>query len=107
VPVLSHILLNKNVKEKHNVFVIFWEKLVAKGFNFTFRNKKMSLIVALSILGVTLFSSKFLGTEFLPQLNEGSLWITAEMPMSTSLNQSLKTADKLKHEIMSFPKLQM
>jgi cobalt-zinc-cadmium resistance protein CzcA len=38
----------------------------------------------------------------LPQLNEGSLWITAEMPMSTSLNQSLKTADKLKHEIMSF-----
>jgi Cu/Ag efflux pump CusA len=33
----------------------------------------MSLIVAVSFLAVTLFSGKFLGTEFLPQLNEGSL----------------------------------
>ena len=102
VPVLSHILLNKNVKEKHNPFVNFWDRIVEKGFTYTFKHKKMSLLVALSFLGVTLFSSKFLGTEFLPPLNEGSLWVTAEMPMSTSLNQSLKTADKLKHEIMSF-----
>lgn len=102
VPVLSHLLLNKNVREKHNVFVIFWDKLVEKGFMLTFRNKKMSLMVALGLLVTTLFSATFLGTEFLPQLNEGSLWITAEMPMSTSLNQSLKTADKLKQEILKF-----
>lgn len=102
VPVLSHLLLNKNVREKHNVFVIFWDKLVEKGFMLTFRNKKMSLMVALALLVTTLFSATFLGTEFLPQLNEGSLWITAEMPMSTSLNQSLKAADKLKQEILKF-----
>ncbi|MBL7935629.1 MAG: efflux RND transporter permease subunit, partial [Bacteroidia bacterium] len=32
VPVLSSILLKKNVKEKHNLFVIFWEKLILGGF---------------------------------------------------------------------------
>jgi cobalt-zinc-cadmium resistance protein CzcA len=46
-----------------------------------------------------------LGTEFLPKLNEGALWITAEMPMSTSLKESLKTTDKLKKVIMSFPEV--
>ncbi|MBF8457335.1 efflux RND transporter permease subunit [Kaistella sp. G5-32] len=105
VPVLSHILLNKNVREKNNPFVNFWDRIVVKGFLFTFKNKRMSLIVAVGILGATLFSAKFLGTEFLPPLNEGSLWVTAEMPMSTSLDESLKTTDQLKKVIMSFPEV--
>ncbi|WP_294323438.1 CusA/CzcA family heavy metal efflux RND transporter [uncultured Chryseobacterium sp.] len=105
VPVLSHILLNKNVKEKNNPFVNFWDRSVLKGFNYTFKHKKLSLIVAISFLAATLFSAKFLGTEFLPQLNEGSLWITAEMPMSSSLKESLKTAGLLKKDIMSFPEV--
>lgn len=105
VPVLSHILLNKNVREKHNPFVLFWERIVEKGFTVTFKHKKLSLIIASAFLGITLFSGKFLGTEFLPPLNEGALWVTAEMPMSTSLNQSLQTTDKLKKTIMSFPEV--
>ncbi|OWK73334.1 CusA/CzcA family heavy metal efflux RND transporter [Flavobacteriaceae bacterium JJC] len=105
VPVLSHMMLNKNVREKHNPFVIFWERIVEKGFKYTFKHKKLSLIVALSFLGITLFSSKFLGTEFLPPLNEGSLWVTAEMPMSTSLNESLKTTEKLKKTLLTFPEV--
>lgn len=102
VPVLSHMLLNKNVREKHNIFVIFWERIVEKGFKITFKHKKLSLIIATAFLAVTLFSAKFLGTEFLPPLNEGALWVTAEMPMSTSLDQSLKTTDKLKKTLLSF-----
>lgn len=105
VPVLSHMMLNKNVREKHNPFVIFWERIVERGFNYTFKHKKLSLIVALSFLATTLFSSKFLGTEFLPPLNEGSLWVTAEMPMSTSLNESLKTTQKLKKTLLTFPEV--
>ncbi|MCX8533805.1 efflux RND transporter permease subunit [Chryseobacterium luquanense] len=105
VPVLTHLLLNKNVREKNNPFVNFWDRIVLKGFRFTFKNKKTSLIVSVSIVAVTLFSGKFLGTEFLPQLNEGSLWITAEMPMSSSLKESLKTADILKKDIMSVPEV--
>ncbi|SHK61602.1 efflux RND transporter permease subunit [Epilithonimonas mollis] len=105
VPVMSHLLLKKNVKEKNNPFVNFWDKYVMKGLKFTFKYKKVSLLISTAVLAVTLFSAKFLGTEFLPQLNEGSLWITAEMPMSSSLKESLKTADILKKDIMSFPEV--
>lgn len=105
VPVLSHILLNKNVKEKHNKFVDFWNRIVEKGFAFTFKNKKLSLLVSLSILVVTLFSSKFLGTEFLPPLNEGALWVEAKLPMSSSLGETVKMVEVLKKEIASFPEV--
>jgi len=105
VPVLSHILLNKNVKEKHNPFVNFWNRIVEKGFAFTFKNKKLSLTVALGILVLTLFSAKFLGTEFLPPLNEGALWVTAELPMSESLPETVKMTETLKKEIRSFPEV--
>ncbi len=105
VPVLCHILLNRNVREKHNIFAAFWEQLVDRAFGFTFRHKKMSLTVALLLMVSTLFSAKFLGTEFLPQLNEGSLWITAEMPMSTGLQESLQTTEKLKKVLLGFPEV--
>jgi cobalt-zinc-cadmium resistance protein CzcA len=102
VPVLCHIFLNKNVKEKHNPFVNFWNKLVENGFNWTFKHKRLTLIVSLLLIFSTFFSAKFLGTEFLPQLNEGSLWITAEMPLSTSLDKSMITTNKLKAILQSF-----
>ncbi|QBO58288.1 efflux RND transporter permease subunit [Chryseobacterium salivictor] len=105
VPVLSHLLLNKNVREKKNIFVAFWERIVGKGLAFTFRNKKMSLLVSVAFLAVTLFSARFLGTEFLPPLNEGALWVTAEMPMSISLKESLKKTEQLKNTLRSFPEV--
>ena len=102
VPVLSHILLNKNVKEKHNPFVDFWNNIVSKGFAFTFKHKKISLSVSLAILALTLFSTRFLGTEFLPQLNEGALWVEAKLPMSTSLPETVKMVTTLRKELNSF-----
>jgi len=105
VPVLSHMLLNKNVKEKNNPFVNFWNRIVEKGFNFTFLHKKYTLIIAMAILGSTLYSAKFLGTEFLPPLNEGALWVTAQMPMSSSLGETVKMTETLKKELRTFPEV--
>lgn len=102
VPVLCHILLNKNVKEKHNPFLNFWNKWVERGFNWTFTNKKKSLIAAFALLGITLFSTKFLGTEFLPQLNEGALWVEAKFPMSQSLSETVERTAVLRKELQKF-----
>ncbi|MFH6946828.1 efflux RND transporter permease subunit [Flavobacterium sp. FlaQc-50] len=105
VPVLSHILLNKNVKEKHNPFVNFWDRIVGKGFAWTFKHKAKTLIASIVLLATVFFSATFLGTEFLPQLNEGALWVTAELPMSTSLPESVKTAAMIRKDLESFPEV--
>ena len=99
VPVLCSILLNKNVKEKHNVFVEFFNKIVGKGLNVTFKHKKVSIIVSVAVLCLTLFSARFMGSEFLSPLNEGALWVTAELPMSNSLTESVKMAKIIRKEL--------
>lgn len=102
VPVLCSLLLNKNVKEKHNVVLDFINKGVMRMFDLAFSHKKFSSLVAMIIFGLTLASAKLLGTEFLPQLNEGALWVEAKLPMSTSLNETVNMVSVLRKELMSF-----
>src|SRR6185436_11305961 len=71
VPVLVSVLLKKDAKEKHNRIVDFFNSSVSKVFGWTFANKRLSFFISLLLLGLSMFSVKLLGTEFLPQLNEG------------------------------------
>jgi cobalt-zinc-cadmium resistance protein CzcA len=105
VPLLVSILLKKNVREKHNILVEFFNKSVEKSFRFTFNHKRSSLLFSLLILALSLFSVRWLGTEFLPPLNEGALWVEAKLPMSSSLNETIKTVTVLRKELMGFPEV--
>lgn len=102
VPVLSSVLLKKNIREKHTLVVRFFDKIVSRGFAWTFSHQKTTLFAALAIVAMTLFSLRWMGTEFLPQLNEGALWVEAKMPMSMSLNETVKTVRTLRSEILGF-----
>jgi len=105
VPALSSILLKKNVREKHNPVVTFFEKGVGKLFRIVYRNQKKSVIIAFVIMILSFASFKFLGSEFLPQLNEGALWVTAELPRSVSLDESDSISQKIEDIIRTFPEV--
>lgn len=105
VPVLSSLLLRKNVVEKENFFTRFVSNTVAKGFNWTFARKKLAILISLIVFGLTIFSTRWLGTEFLPQLNEGALWVEAKMPMSYSLPKTVEMVHTLRGELTKFPEV--
>jgi cobalt-zinc-cadmium resistance protein CzcA len=105
VPALSSVLLRKNVREKHNPVVLFFENGVKRVFKWVYAHKGLSITIAVIIMGLTFFSAKFLGTEFLPELDEGALWVEAELPMSVSLPQSKMISDKMVDVISSFPEV--
>ncbi|WP_153797430.1 efflux RND transporter permease subunit [Foetidibacter luteolus] len=105
VPALSSILLKKNVREKHNPVVLFFERGITRLFNKTYRYPVTSLVVALCIMAVTFFSARFLGTEFLPDLDEGALWVESELPMSASLPQAVEISNKMIQIIREFPEV--
>ena len=46
-----------------------------------------------------------LGTEFLPQLNEGSIYIRATLPQSISLDESVKLANQMRRTLASYPEV--
>ena len=105
VPVLVNVLLRKNVKEKHNPIVHFLTGIIMHIFRFNFRNKRFALIVTFIGIVIGLYAFKFLGTEFLPELNEGSIWVRATLPYSISLDTSVAKADEMRTIMMRFPQV--
>ncbi|RTL58429.1 MAG: efflux RND transporter permease subunit [Sphingobacteriales bacterium] len=105
VPALSSVLLKRNVREKHNPVVKFFEKGIHSLFSKTYKYPKTSLLVAISIMTVTFFSAKLLGSEFLPELDEGALWVKSQLPMSASLTESREISDKMTEAIRHFPEV--
>jgi heavy metal efflux system protein len=105
VPVLSSILLKNNVKEKHNPFVVWVDSVVLQAFRTTYLRKATSLVCSVVVLLGSIASIHWLGTEFLPQLNEGALWVEAKMPMSMALTETTKIVRELRSEIRSLPEV--
>jgi heavy metal efflux system protein len=105
VPALSSILLRKNVREKHNPVVAFFENGIQKLFTKAYKFPRASLLIAFSFMALTFFSAKYLGNEFLPELDEGALWVKAQLPMSASLTQSKQISDKMTETLRKFPEV--
>jgi heavy metal efflux system protein len=105
VPVLVNVLLRKNVREKHNPFVHFITRQIMLGFRFVFHHKKLSILAAVIVVVAGLYSFRFLGSEFLPELNEGSIWVRATLPYSISLDTSVAKADQMTAIMMRFPQV--
>ncbi len=106
VPVLISLLLKKNVHEKHNPFVHYLTRFMLFGFTTSFSYKKTVVIVSLIAMAVGLYSFNFLGSEFLPELNEGSIWLRVQLPYSVSLDKSVETSKQVRKILMSFPQVQ-
>lgn len=105
VPVLCSILLKKNVREKNNPVVTFFDRTITAAFNWTYSHQRVSILASLVFMGLTFGSATLLGTEFLPQLNEGALWVEAKLPMSSSLNETVKLVRTLRAKLMDFPEV--
>ncbi len=60
------------------------------------------LPVTIVTLVLCLASFNLLGTEFLPELNEGAIYVRATGPLSTSLEQSVKLANEMRKVFLSF-----
>jgi cobalt-zinc-cadmium resistance protein CzcA len=105
VPALASSLLHKNVIEKNNPIVAGMIKYYEKIFDWVMKHKKLTLSITGIVISLVFISAKFLGTEFIPHLNEGALWVEGSAPMSISLNESKKLADSMRYDLLRFPEV--
>lgn len=105
VPVMSSMLLKRNVREKNNFFVRFINGKSVAFFDKCHARRKISVGIAgiVAVGGLWMFT--LLGTEFLPQLNEGAIYIRATLPQSISLNESVQLANKMRARLAAYPEV--
>src|SRR5690606_6786898 len=87
VPVMCKVLLRKNITEKNNFISNGFKKYLFKMFSWSERHKKATILgfVALIVLCGVRFMNY--GTEFIPKLNEGALYVRATLPNSVNIDR--------------------
>ncbi len=102
VPVMCKLLLKKNVVDRHNPVTEWFMKGIYKLFAFASRYRKGTIAVFAALLCTCLLGFSRIGTEFIPKLNEGSIYIRATLPNSINLQESVRLAGEIKARLRSF-----
>jgi len=102
VPALCNVMLRKNIVEKENFISRFFKNNLFNLFLWTNRYRKITLTGFIGVLAVCTGSFMFYGSEFIPKLNEGALYVRATLPNSINLEESTRLAREMKAELREF-----
>ncbi|WP_028295352.1 efflux RND transporter permease subunit [Olivibacter sitiensis] len=102
VPAMCKLLLNKNVVDRHNPITEFIRKGVFALFSVASRYRKATIGLFLLLLLLCGYGFTRIGTEFIPQLNEGALYIRATLPNSVNLDESVRLTQEMKDKLRRF-----
>ena len=105
VPVLATLLLRRNVRERENAVVRAVRQGCGRMFAWCNAHSRLTCGVAAVVLVGGLAAFSLLGTEFLPQLNEGSIYVRATLPQSISLPEAVQVANSMRRQIGSHPEV--
>jgi len=102
VPAMCKLLLTKDIKERENAISRFFKNNIYKMFNWSFTHKKLTLSMFIGLLVICGVRFHYYGSEFLPKLNEGALYIRATLPSSINLDESVRLAKEMKAKLREF-----
>jgi cobalt-zinc-cadmium resistance protein CzcA len=106
VPALTAILLRRgNVQEVEPAFLVFLRKRYLASLRLALRSPLLTNLVGLVFLGLAMFLIPRLGTEFLPQMNEGDIHVTVTMPSAVSMERGAEVLRDTRIALLKFPEV--
>ena len=106
-PVLASLAVPRNVtgEAKETWLSGFFRRHYDRGLQRALRFGKLSWVIALLALGSAVVIFHFVGGEFMPALEEGNLWIRADMQQDISFQSSEKLADDIRATLRAYPEI--
>lgn len=105
IPALATYFFRRGVKHKESFVFRSIEKKYRKLLEKVLQKPKKVIASVIVLFVISLGLIPFLGTEFVPQLEEGTLNIRATLAPSVNLTTALKVADNLEKRLMTFPEV--
>lgn len=104
VPVLCYWAL-RNVKERRNVAFEAIRSVYKRGLDASLAHPWLTTFVSCLLFALSLLLIPGIGAEFMPHLDEGSLWVRATMPSTISFEEASKISPKVREILHSFPEV--
>lgn len=106
VPTLCTFLLKGKVEEKDPKLLVKIREAYLPFLKQSLTNPKKVLVITASALAFSLLLVPFLGSEFLPTLDEGSLTVQSFRLPSVSVTDTVRTSAAVEKAILSFPEVE-
>ena len=106
-PVLASFAFAKGAKEWHNPVMSFLTERYRDAVRWAIRHRVITVSVAgvAILLGNVLAFSGTIGSEFLPHLDEGALWVRGTLAPSTGPDEGTRVANQARIVLCSFPEV--
>jgi cobalt-zinc-cadmium resistance protein CzcA len=103
LPVLCGVVMRNSVRERRNALYEKFKRWYVRALERTQLRAWPVTIVSAVLLGLAILMMQGIGAEFMPHLDEGSLWVRATMPYSISFDKASEISPQVRHVLMSFP----
>ncbi len=104
-PVLASFLLPEHVEETETIVVRAIRYVYTPVLQMALRARRLTVLFGIVFLIGSGILASTLGTEFLPALEEGNLWIRASMPPTISLEAGMPIVNKMREMLKSHPEV--
>src|SRR5208337_3549301 len=106
-PALASFAFAKGASEWHNPVMTFVTERYRNGLRWAIRRRVITVGVGLCgvALGMYLGFSGVIGSEFLPHLDEGALWVRGTLAPSTGPDEGIRVANQARAVLCSFPEV--
>jgi heavy metal efflux system protein len=104
-PVLSSVLIPEHMEEAETVIVRALRRVYAPVLHWSLANRRTMVIFGAIFVVATGLLALRLGSEFLPALEEGNLWIRASMPPTIGLEAGEPTTHKMREILLRHPEV--
>ncbi len=107
VPVLATFMFRGRTQgRRHRLLDVVmegYERIV----RLTVRHAVLTLVIAFGAVAGSIYLGTHLGTEFIPPLDEGEIWIRANLPSGISLGESAAVAARIRALILQSPEVRL
>ncbi|WP_026601873.1 efflux RND transporter permease subunit [Methylomonas sp. 11b] len=102
VPAMLTYLLGPKLAEQHNPLVHAMETRYRQLLEWVLRHARAVFISAITALVLSFMSVKLIGTEFMPKLDEGNIWLTITLPTPVSLTTAKQLERQVRETLETF-----
>jgi len=106
-PVLASFAFAKGAKEWHNPIMNFLTARYASAVRWAIRRRGLTVGVGVLSLALALYLAfgDVIGSEFLPHLDEGALWVRGTLAPSTGPDEGIRVSNEARAVLCSFPEV--
>ncbi|GAX61652.1 silver efflux pump [Candidatus Scalindua japonica] len=105
-PALCSLMLKVKTQENENVILRLVKKPYLSLLKKALHHNRITVITAVALLAISFGIMSRLGSEFMPQLDEGAIAVQAIRLPSISLTNSIGTCEAIEKTIMKFPEVE-